>query len=274
MDISINGKPADITLEAEKTVGDLLAGIEKWLQGSESRISGLQIDGQVINSLALPEALEQDLGTINSIGITISTWQDIALEAMFNAQEDLKVYAEGSFEEQGHIRNRWGQSDTAHFLSEQIPDIFILMQRSLSGEGLSPREMSGLIDERIRELMDPGTELKKLNPLISEIAMRLEDLPLDIQTGKDSRAAETIQLFSHIVDKLFRLLRLMKLQGFALESISIDAIPLTTAIDQFSTTLRELLAAYEVQDIVLVGDLAEYELAPRLLKLYAALGEG
>jgi hypothetical protein len=274
MDISINGKPADITLEAEKTVGDLLIGIEKWLQGSESRISGLQINGKVIDALFLDEALGQDLGNIERIAITISTWQDIALEALFNAQEDLKVYESSSFDDQQSISNRWAKSVTAHFLAEQIPDIYALIHKTLSGEGLTPRDMNGLITERIRELMDPRTELKHLNLPVSDIVVRLEDLPLDMQTGKNGKVAETIQIFSYIVDKVFRLIRLMKLQGFALESLSIDAIPLTAFIDQFSTTLKELLAAYEVQDAVLVGDLAEYELAPRLLKLYAALGEG
>ena len=38
--------------------------------------------------------------------------------------------------------------------------------------------------------------------------------------------------------------------------------------------LKELVEAYEIQDAVLVGDLAEYELSPRLLKLYSALTEG
>jgi hypothetical protein len=42
-------------------------------------------------------------------------------------------------------------------------------------------------------------------------------------------------------------------------------------MEEFGAALKELLAAYEVRDAVLVGDLAEYELAPRLRGLYAAI---
>ena len=46
---------------------------------------------------------------------------------------------------------------------------------------------------------------------------------------------------------------------------------MTDYIMEFSAALRELLAAYEQHDTVLVGDLAEYEMAPRLRGLHAAL---
>ena len=45
MDISINGRPANIILETEKNVGDILSGLEQWLAGSGNRLSGLTIDG-------------------------------------------------------------------------------------------------------------------------------------------------------------------------------------------------------------------------------------
>ena len=48
-------------------------------------------------------------------------------------------------------------------------------------------------------------------------------------------------------------------------------ITVSDYIGEFNAILKELLAAYETRDSVLVGDLAEYELAPRLRCLYAAL---
>jgi hypothetical protein len=273
MDISINEQPADIILESEKTVGELLAGIEAWLHGSDNRISGLRIDGQQINAFSLTEVFQWDLAYINSIDITVSTWRDLAFEALYNTQEDLKCYENASFEERRHIKNAWDASVTARFLADQIPDIFVLADKTLSGEGFSTVDMGRLVDERIRELADPLSELKHIHPLISEIVLRLEDLPVDIQTGKDGKVAETVQLFSHIMDKLFRIIRLLKLLGYALETLIIDALPLTDYINDFKTMLKDLLGAYEVQDAVLVGDLAEYELAPRLLKLYSSLND-
>jgi hypothetical protein len=104
-----------------------------------------------------------------------------------------------------------------------------------------------------------------MDSLVSGLIQRLEDLPLDIQTGKDGRAAETVSLFSTIAEKLFRLLLQLKSQG------ETENLPAQDFLEEFGTALKELLAAYEAKDSVLIGDLAEYELAPRLGSFYASL---
>ncbi|MDR0722590.1 MAG: hypothetical protein LBF75_07360 [Treponema sp.] len=270
MDIFINEQPAGITLESEKTLGEVLAGIEAWLGGSENRISGLRINGSIITGELVAAVFEQDLKDIERLDITISTLPQLALEALYNSQEALRAYENSSFEDRQGIQDGWEASAAANFVSEQIPDIYALLQKAFSGEMLLAK-MHTLLDERIRELVDPSTEFHQASTLISSIAARLEELPLDIQTGKDRRAAETVQLFSHAAEKLFRLLKLLCVQGLALETLSIDTLPFYGFISEFSATLKELLAAYTAQDVVLVGDLAEYELSPRLLKLYTTV---
>jgi hypothetical protein len=270
MDIFINEQPAGITLESEKTLGEVLAGIEAWLGGSENRISGLRVDGSVITGEFLAEAFEKDLNSIERLDITISALPQLALEALYTSQEALRAYENSAFEARYRIQDGWEASAAARFLSEQIPDMYALLQQAFSGEALLA-EMHTRLDERIRELVDPRTEFHEAGALISGIAVRLEELPLDIQTGKDRRAAETVRLFSHTAEKLFRLLKLLQAQGLALETLSIDTLPFYEFIGAFSAALKELLAAYGAQDVVLVGDVAEYELAPRLVKLYTAI---
>jgi len=135
MEISINGKPADITLESEKTLGDLLAGVEEWLSVSESRISGLQIDGQNINAVSLTEVFEKELTGIKQINITVSAWQELALEALYNALKTVQVYEQSSFSEKGDIKNNWESCPASSFLSEQMSDISKLMDSLFKGEG-------------------------------------------------------------------------------------------------------------------------------------------
>jgi hypothetical protein len=267
MDIFINEELADITLESEKTLGEVLAGIEAWLAGSETRISGLRINGSIITGESLAAVFEQDLNGIERLDITVSTVPQLALEALLHSQRDLTAYENSSFEDPRDIQDSWEASAAAHFLSEQIPDIYALLRQTFSGELPFP-EMSALLDERIRELVDPRREFLQAGTLVSGIAARLEELPLDMQTGKDRRAAETVQLFSHTAEKVLRLLHLLSVQGLALETLAIDRLPFYEFIGAFSATLKELLSAYTSQDVVLVGDLAEYELAPRLVKLY------
>ncbi|WP_010255557.1 hypothetical protein [Treponema primitia] len=271
MVITIDGKPADIVLEKEKNIGELLGGIGDWLAGSGYSLSGLSINGELINAASINDAFDRPLEGIKVLDIRTTGLPLLMAEALVDIQQDISAYGNASFEDQRRIQREWEESPSASFLAERIPDLFDRISRSFRGEGLAAAALAALVDERLRELRDPLLELSSLESLVEATAKRLEDLPLDIQTGKDSRAAETVQLFSNIAEKLFRLFSLLKLEGIITDTITIDTMPFNAFIDDFSAALKELLAAYEVKDAVLVGDLAEYELAPRLRTFYSAI---
>jgi hypothetical protein len=271
MNILMNGKPADIILETEQTVGQVLAGLDDWLKGSGYRLSGIVIDGETAGSGSLADVFSRELDHIETLDIHTSAVTELLAEAYINLRRDIEDYSRADFAEKKAIYHRWQKSPEALFLAEQIPEIYEWAEKSLAGEGLSPAELLNLAEERLRELQDPVGELNKAEPLIQVIVRRLEDLPLDIQTGKDGRAVETVQLFSNIAEKIFRLFDLMKAGGYDAASLMVENIPVSDYIDEFGVALKELLAAYETRDAVLVGDLAEYELAPRFSNLYAAI---
>ncbi|MDR3166651.1 MAG: hypothetical protein LBT93_01800 [Treponema sp.] len=271
MNITINGKPADITLEAEKTVGEVLAGLDEWLNGSGHRLSGVTIDGETAGSGSLAEIFSRELDRIGTLDIHTSPLLELMAEALINLRRDIEEYEQAGFGEKKDFHKRWQESPEALFLSAQIPEIYEWADASFAGEGAGPGELLNLVEERLRELQDPAGELNKAEPLIQAIVRRLEDLPLDIQTGKDGRAMETVRLFSNVAEKIFRLFNLMKAEGYGVASVTVENIPVSDYIDEFGTALKELLAAYETKDAVLVGDLAEYELAPRFGNLYAAI---
>jgi hypothetical protein len=271
MEITINGKTADVILEKEKTIGDVLAALENWIRGSGHYLSGFDIDGKSVDSASVSLFFEHGLSGVGVLDIRTSSWAELAAEALAEALQYLDDYGKAGFEERGRLSRAWSESPSSQFLKAEIPDLHGSMERTLSGEGLGAAEASTLAVERMRELNDPFGELGKVEPLIEGIAGRLEDLPLDIQTGKDAHAAETIQLFSRIAEKLFRIFNLFKALGFSPETFTVGGAPVYDYIDEFSAALKELLAAYETKDAVLVGDLAEYELAPRLRKFYAAI---
>jgi hypothetical protein len=113
--------------------------------------------------------------------------------------------------------------------------------------------------------------MRRTRQLVCDVCTRLEEFPLDIQTGKDARAAETVNAFSGIAEKVFRLFNVLKMEGFPVGEIMVEKTPITTCISEFSGSLRDLLAAYEQRDTVLAGDIAEYEMAPRLRDLHTAV---
>jgi hypothetical protein len=269
MNITIDGKPADIALEKEKTLGEVLGGIGEWLAGSGYSLCGLRINGEALGADALAGSFDLALEGIDTLDIETAGLPALMAEALVALQETLGDYENAPFEERRRIEQGWTASPAASFLAEHIPDIAGFAARTFQGEGPAPAALASLAEERLRELRDPLPE--GLEALVESTARRLEDLPLDIQTGKDSRAAETVQIFSAITEKLLRTGSLLKLEGLIADTIDVDGMPFSAFIDDFSAALKELLAAYETKDAVLVGDLAEYELAPRLRALYAAL---
>ncbi|AEF82346.1 hypothetical protein [Leadbettera azotonutricia] len=274
MNIFINGSPADITLETEKTVGDILLGLEAWLTGTGNRLSGLSIDGKEIGVKALDDFFSREISDIKNLDIRISTWPALAAQALNDLRGICAYWENAGFEDRKALVSDWEKSAACVFLAAEISDMAGFASRAFKGEGLAPSQLSILAEERIRELSDPGAEIENAANAVQGIASRLEDLPLDIQTGKDGRAAETMQLFTRLGEKLFRLLFALKSRGLSIEGFTVDGSPVKSFMDDFSAALKELTAAYENRDSVLVGDLAEYELAPRLIKFFEALKEG
>jgi hypothetical protein len=271
MNITINGRPADITIEKEETVGDILLGLENWLENAGHRLSGIDINGETVNSGSFDGIFARGLEGIGDMAVRTSSRTELMAEALLSLRQDIDEYAAADFEVRRNFAGKWPESPESLFLAEQIPEIHQRAVRTFSGEGMDAAEFGGLVDERLRELKDPTGELEKTGTLIAETVKRLEDLPLDIQTGKDGRAAETIGLFSCVGEKIFRLFNLMQTGGYALDHLKAGDAPLKDYIEEFDSALKELLAAYESGDVVLVGDLAEYELAPRLQNLYTII---
>ncbi|MCL2472604.1 MAG: hypothetical protein FWF26_02900 [Treponema sp.] len=271
MDIYINRKPADITLDTEKNLGDVLQGIEMWLTPSRSRIKGISIDGEVLGENELGAAFGKNVDKIKRLDIAVASYCELATEALGHLQETCVNYENSPFMDRRDIYSVWEASAAARFLASDIKDIYELARGALSGEGLSTTELVILIDERLREFANPGNEIGGSSALVDTTAGRMEELSLDIQTGKDARAAETMQLFSRTGEKLLRILSILESEGLAMDTFTIDDLPAGTFLNEFNTALNELSAAYTNKDMVLAGDIAEYELAPRLRKLFSAL---
>ncbi|MDR2766776.1 MAG: hypothetical protein LBB82_00455 [Treponema sp.] len=273
--VTINGQKADIILESETTLGEVMSGLDEWLQGSGQYLSGLSVDGKSYGSASLDEAFTLPLSGIETLDVITSSWTQLMFDLLGELRHNLERYDNAPEAEQKAFRENWEKSAASSFLGKNDPYLHGAVLKVLSGAA-SP--LLPLIDERIREIRDPSREAANLNPLIIEIAGRMEDLNLDVQTGKDARAAETITLFSGLTEKIYRMLFIFKQYGCDTETPVLPRpdgiegqVKLRAYMDEFGAALRELVNAYENRDIVLAGDLAEYELAPRITALGQAL---
>ena len=273
MEIFINEKPADITLDTEKTLGEVLQGIEQWISPTGNRIRSISLNGINVAIDDLGTAFEKDVKDIARLDIEVNSFRGLAAEALTELTGTCALFSGAAFEERAKIIESWEKSPAARFLTSDIPDIYNLAAGSFAGNGVSAQDLILIIEERLREIEDPKREIENSEALVKKIAQRMEDLPLDMQTGKDEMAAETIVLFSRMGEKLFRILYIFKSEGLSIDTFAVDNVPVMAFLDEFNKALGEITTAYKDKDTVLAGDIAEYELAPRILKLYSALKE-
>jgi hypothetical protein len=269
MEIRINGKKADITLENEKTIGEIMANLENWLASSGHRLSGISIDGRNEDTRPLVEIFSLQVDSVKTLDLVTSSLADLYAATLLNLLEDIKEFESLKTEDKHNYFDSWKQRAQALFISEQMGDLFNFYVNLFMYGTMGAETVYSITEERLREVREPNNEFSKIKPLLDETCGMLLDLPLDVQTGKDAKASQTIQIFSGVAEKILRILRQFDIQGFLSHDDGESQI--ISMIESFGNIVKELLEAYERNDTVLVGDLAEYEASPRLKELYEVI---
>jgi len=266
MEIRINEEKLDVSLDNEKTIGEVLSGLEQWLDNSGHRVSGISIDGQSVSASMIEELFKKEIDSVKILDIYTNVIAELSAESLIAIIEDIKEYEKLNFEEKTNFYNKWKESPAAKYIYAEIADLYSLCANTFLHSSINSQTLYLHVEERLREIKNPADEYKKLEPLVNEICENLVRLPLDIQTGKDLIAAQTIQVFSALTEKIFRIFRQLDSQGLIEKSVNNK--PVTQLVMEFGKVLRDLLDAYEKNDSVLIGDIAEYEASGKLMELY------
>ena len=271
MKLTINGEASEIILENERSLGDVLSGLEEWLEQGGHRISEVMVDGDDIPADRLEAAFAKDIASIAELDIRTSNWIELAKKALAETMSFLKQYKEAPAQDRSEAIDAWTRSAAASFLANRFADVHNELVQAFQWGSAHLEPIEACVADRLRELEGPQAELFRIEPELRAIAEKLENLPLDLQTGKDQQAAETIRSFSDMVEKILRLIPILQQHGLNFEEKEVEGMPFKSFMEDLMTALKELLSAYGTKDAVLVGDLAEYELAPRLRSLHDSL---
>ena len=193
MQLKINGEKLDITLENEKTVGDVLAAFE-----TEAEKNGMATIGIALNGETVPaDRFDSILGT--------------------------------------------------------------------------PLEETTVIDLSVISAEGIKAEFKKLASSLDAARAPLSELSVLLQGGKDAEAAAVLASLATEMDTFCHVARLSTAIPGLYTSVTIETRPLNDFLGDLLPVLKDLEEALQSHDAVTVGDLAEYELTPRLEQLTAAL---
>lgn len=117
------------------------------------------------------------------------------------------------------------------------------------------------------------TELKRCAGEFNKLKTMLEEVSVLLQSGKDSDASAVITSLAETVGDFVIAARYATLFPDLYDKILIDDKDLGTFFEEFSNILKDFETAMQDKDTVTVGDLAEYEISPRLTMISQAVGQ-
>ena len=106
---------------------------------------------------------------------------------------------------------------------------------------------------------------------LTNLSEKLGEISVLIQSGKDGEAFSIINSLANEMANFVRNARLSALFPDVYEKITVDGKDLNTFFEDFSVILKDFEQALSEKDTVTVGDLAEYEINPRLQQIIESL---
>ena len=193
MELYLNDQKLDITLEDEKTVGDVLRSFEQTASQNKCATIGIKVDGKEIKAEDFDKAAGQPIDSAKRIDLTVVS-EDAVADAFKNAAANIK--------------------DTVELLTQ---------------------------------------------------------IPAQLQNGGDSKAKASIARLADVVDNFCHIIALSTLFPARFAAIKIDGKNLSAFFEDFMPIFNDLNGALSNGDTVTLGDLAEYEISPRLTALADAV---
>ena len=264
MNIRINETPVDFTLEHETTFAHLFQALSQWAKSERLEVLSVLADGKALAADAADplagigtvdvETVPETEGTMAHLDV-VSRFFVLAANAEGGQLEELR----GQYESFRPVLTRL-LAPVTHRLSQELA----VLDGPWSGADVGPAalrlasEAAGLRDE----LADPGSAL---SDAIGELEAALpgEELARLFQKGDDRDGFERIlKLFTAFED-------LSRRAELALDRAGADGTAWTAFQDDLRPFLGEARDALEAADQILLTDLLEYEIVPRLSSVRA-----
>jgi hypothetical protein len=287
MEIRINDQPLDFSLENERTLGEVVRGLEQWLSASELVLCEARCAGRDLLAVPQEEWSATPPAEVQRLELTVRHASELRLENLRTMQEFLRAARAfaAAPETQGAQELERGypfflDSLRRHFSEAEIGVELPGLAALAAGPGpealcrLAPEARAALaaaassleqrIGLRLAELEDPRAALARLSAELEGTAAGISEVSVLLATGRDRQAMEAVVRFSELCQRLLRLL----------SSLGVPAVGGREPREFFTglnRVLEELLSAFGARDTVLIGDLLEYEIAPRLRQLKAVL---
>ncbi len=260
MTIRINDTPIDFTLEHEKTFADLYTSLARWAETQKLDLLSVLGDGKDMAHDS-PVALETlDVIEVEAIPVSEAAMARLAVLAKFFAHAAQGAGGEEWRSQYREIRDLIPKllAPVAHRIGDSLEALDAWSQEAPAAAARLVSEAASLH----RELADP---MAALNEALDHLDRVLpgDELATLFQKGQDRDGfARILTLFTAFED-------LSRRGDLALESAAAETSTWTAFQDELRPFLGEARDALEAGDHILLTDLLEYEIVPRLASIRA-----
>jgi hypothetical protein len=288
--INVNGEPLALEVTDLTTLGEALSAIDELLETAGSIIVGLKVDGAELDPDRYPDIRDRPLSAVDSVDVDAQPIAAIKSKALRTLLELVALAGESA---QTETSADWpalaaGLDDLSDafaglFSADELSFVqsFANLVEKAAGAapdgglraeiGAGSERLGILFKERLDEIESPVEEMHKTAALYAAQAEELKQVPVLLQTGKDERAMHAVLVFIEIFNKVIRLVPELRGTGLDPHSLTIGGQGLSEFYTSFNEVLKQLSTAFENKDSVLIGDLAEYEVAPRMADFFTAI---
>lgn len=280
MILTIDKKIIDFTLENETVLKEVIENINLWLSENQLIIEKLYVNNEDYSM----HDLDIDLEDISNIDIETLTFTELNI----NNLSWIKYF----FERLIIAIETWNLIELNQVKSE-IPFVIKHLPTILSLDNKTPENTYSeklssflekynffdckdetvnkdevilflnnivlLLTERLHEYINARQELKSSIEILLTLQEELESVSILLQSNKSNEAAIIMNKFTNVFHKILRIIKFNLNNSDVTHGQKLDSF--TNGLDDI---LNELIEGYESQDTVLIGDILEYELSPKI----------
>lgn len=118
---------------------------------------------------------------------------------------------------------------------------------------------------------DIKASFSKLSELFNELSLKMEQVPVELQNGKNIEVSESIKKLADSIEQFCHIATLATLFPETFTNTSVNGMKFQEFFADFSPILKDFEDALQNNDTVMIGDLSEYEICPRLQSIAQAL---
>lgn len=189
MDIVINGNKADITLDTEKNLGDVLSALETEFSAHNATTISISLDDKQILPEEFDNILDKPIDSVKTLSLTTISQEDV-ISGFIASSKDFK-----------------------------------------------------------------------------QISSELNNLAVMFQNGQDKTAITVVKKLADTIEYFCTIVTLASLFPEKFGKIQVQNMPISNFFGELAPILNDFEQALQDSDSVLIGDLAEYEINPRITSI-------